>query len=186
MVHINTGEMGMHRLIVTLFLILASIGSYANDANTICRNAGSVVLILHKDVNGTVTENADGNWAVSVPYDILSGGEPNDAGKSVVTGMTSCNTISVKSAADGSSYNGGPATPGDANTFAKMSTANTGSKCWCRMTGPVTSWWTFIREYSDNATCASECNTYCANGFANNTAMLNGRVIRDALIDAVW
>lgn len=127
-----------------LFIIFTALNSYANDANTICRNAGSVVLVLHKDVNGTVSENADGNWSVNVPYDILSGGEPNPAGRDTVTGITSCNTISVKSAPDGSSYNGGA------------------------------------------ATCASECNTYCANGFANNTAMSNGRVIRDALIDAVW
>ena len=171
---------------VFLFSLLFVCNCFANDANTICRNSGAVVLVLHKDVNGTVSEDADGKWAVTVDYDILSGGDANPDGADTITGTSSCNTVSVKSADDGSSYNGGAAEPGDANTFAKMSFANTGDKCWCRMTGPITSWWMFVRTYDDNDACKSNCNTYCANGFASNTEMSNGRLMRNAFIDSVW
>lgn len=173
-----------HRII--LMFVLCTFASYANETNTICRSTGSVTLVLHKEVNGVVSESADNHWSVTLPYDILSGGEYDGAGIDTLTGSAACSTISVKSAADGSSYNGGAAEPGDVNTFAKMTATNQGNKCWCKMDGPITSWWTFVHEYADTATCASECTSYCANGFAGNTQMSNGRYVRNALIDAVW
>lgn len=169
-----------------LFLMMASVTCFANETNTICRNTGSVALVLHKEVNGTVSESADNHWAVTLPYDILSGGTYDGAGIDVIKGSAACSTISVKSAADGSSYNGGAVEPGDVNTFAKMTATNQGNKCWCKMDGPMTSWWTFVHEYADANACASGCTSYCANGFATNTQMSNGRYVRNAMIDAVW
>ncbi len=171
---------------IFLLFALCTFASYANETNTICRSTGSVTLVLHKEVNGSVSESADNHWSVTLPYDILSGGEFDGAGIDTLTGSAACSTISVKSAPDGSSYNGGAVEPGDVNTFAKMTATNQGNKCWCKMDGPITSWWTFVHEYADTATCASECTSYCANGFADNTQMSNGRYVRNALIDAVW
>ena len=169
-----------------LIFVCFAIPCFANETNTVCRSSGSVALVLHKEVNGTVTENADNHWAVTLPYDVFSGGAYDGAGSDTVRGSAACSTISVKSAADGSSYNGGTAEFGDVNTFAKMAAANEGTKCWCKMDGPITSWWAYVNEYADADTCASECTTYCANGFATNTQMSNGRYVRNAIIDAVW
>ena len=104
---------------------------------------------MHKDKDGTVTENADNHWAVTVGYDTLSGGAYDGSGNNVVTGIVSCSELSVKSAADGSSYDGGTAEFGDANTFAKMRATNRGTKCWCKMEGPMTSFWVYINDKVD-------------------------------------
>lgn len=174
------------KYLLTIIMLCVTFASYANETNTICDTTKAVVLVLHKDKDGTVTENADNHWAVTVGYDTLSGGAYDGSGNNVVTGIVSCSELSIKSAADGSSYDGGTAEFGDANTFAKMRATNRGTKCWCKMEGPMTSFWVYINEYADTETCASECTTYCANGFATNTQMGNGRYVRNALIDAVW
>ena len=108
------------RGIIFISLFLFSTVCFANNTNKVCNSNGSVVLVLHKEVNGTVSENADNHWAVTLPYDVFSGGEFDGAGIDTVTGSAACSTISVKSAPDGSSYNGGAAVPGDVNTFAVM------------------------------------------------------------------
>lgn len=174
------------KYLLTIIMLCVTFASYANETNTICDTTKAVVLVLHKDKDGTVTENSDNHWSVTVGYDILSGGAYDGAGVNIVTGSAACSELSIKSAADGSSYDGGTAEPGDANAFAKMGAANRGTKCWCKLDGPMTSWWTYVHEYADTATCAAECSTYCANGFATNTQMSNGRYVRNALIDAVW
>lgn len=176
----------MKALIISTMMIIATVAAHANETNTVCRSSGSVALVLHKEVDGTVSENADNRWAVTLPYDIFSGGVYDGAGSDILRGSAACSNISVKSAPDGSSYNGGAAEFGDVNTFAKMAATNEGAKCWCKLDGPITSWWTYVHEYSDTSSCASGCTTYCANGFATNTQMSNGRYVRNALIDAVW
>ena len=174
------------KALLSLLLITLTLSCFANETNVVCRSSGSVALVLHKEVNGTVSENADNHWAVTLPYDVFSGGEFDGAGIDTVTGSAACSTISVKSAPDGSSYNGGAAVPGDVNTFARMAAANAGNKCWCKLDGPITSWWTYVHEYADADACASGCTSYCATGFATNTQMSNGRKVRNALIDGVW
>lgn len=165
----------------------------ANAYYEVCQQEGAVVFILHKDIDGMVitTDAPARKWSVELPYDMLSGGEPYEdaqyAGKSnVLKGISACSTINVKSAENGSSYNGGAIEPGDVNTFAIMTDASTGPKCWCRFTGPITSWWTYVREFNSDNDCNTSCTDYCANGFASNTEMSNGRKVRDAMIDGVW
>ena len=186
------------RHIFTILMTLAATRAMAADEYTnayyeVCQQEGAVMFILHKDIDGTVlsANNTTKKWRVQVPYDLLAGGEPYEAEKyagktNVLKGISACSTINVKSAENGSSYNGGAVTPGDVNTFAIMTDASTGPKCWCRFTGPITSWWTYVKEYSSDTECAENCTSYCANGFANNTEMSNGRMTRNALIDGVW
>ena len=172
--------------LIFILSLFVSLQCFANETHTVCRGSNAVTLVLHKEVNGTVSESADNHWAVRLPYDIFSGATFDGSGSDVLSGISACSMISVKSAADGSSYDGGTISPGDVNTFAKMPASNEGTKCWCKMEAPMTSYWTYVKEYADASTCASECTSYCANGFANNTEMSNGRYVRNALIDAVW
>ena len=177
-----------------LFITMMSTHAIGADETTnayfdICRTDGSVVLVLHKDIDA-LSVTIDGNkWSAVLPYDMLSGGEPYSDITSTLNGIAACSNISVKSAPDGSSYNGGTIEPGGVNTFAVMTDASAGKKCWCRLTGPITSYWTFIYEYPSDEECAAGCPTYCANGFATNTnspAMANGLSVRSAIIDGVW
>ena len=138
----------MKKLITCIFICF-SCTCIANETNNICRRAGAVAMVLHKEVNGTVSTNANNHWSVTLPYDIASGGMYDGAGINVQQGIAACSSISVKSTSDGSSYDGGTAVPGDVNTFAKLTPSNNGNKCWCKLDGPITSWWTFVYEYAD-------------------------------------
>lgn len=161
----------------------------ANAYFDICKTDGAIVLVLHKDIDSSAP-TIDGNkWSVELPYDMLSGGEPYSGTTSTINGIAACSNISVKSAPDGSGYDGGAIEPGDVNTFAVMTDASAGKKCWCRLTGPITSYWTYVYEYASDDECATNCPAYCGNGFATNTnspAMTNGRSVRSAIIDGVW
>lgn len=189
----------MKYVILSVLVLLISGHAMANDEYStnayyeVCKNEGAVVFVLHKDIDGTVksADNTTKKWSVELPYDVLAGGTPYQAEKyagktNVIKGISACSTINVKSAENGSGYNGGAITPGDVNTFAIMTDVSYGPKCWCRFTGPVTSWWTYVREYSDDNECAQNCTTYCANGFAGNVKLSNGRMSRNAMIDGVW
>ena len=182
------------RYLLLLFLLPLLIGPlYAEQAADtyldICRTDGSLVVVLHKSIDGKAPVIDGNKWSVELPYDMLTGGLPNSGLTSTINGASACSTMAVKSALDGSSYNGGVAQPGDVNTFATMAAGSAGPKCWCRLTGPITSYWTYIYDYGDNEACAKGCPSYCANGFATNSntpAMEGGRSVRSALIDGVW
>ena len=82
------------------------------------------------------------------------------------------------------------ANPGDANTFLKAAPKDVGVHCWCKMDGPVTSWWTYFKQYASEQDCADYCTDYCADTFANNTTIygsgdsaLGGRM---ALFGKIW
>lgn len=175
----------MKRYISFLITMIIACGAYGATDNEICRRGTLTMLVLQKDVNGSITTNdADEmRWAVDYGYDILAG-----TGEYVteITGSATCNDISVKSAVNGSSNNAGAAAPGDANTFLRAVFTDVGTNCWCKMDGPITSWWVYVRAYDDADACASGCTSYCANGMAQNTEMSNGRPMRTAVFDAIW
>ena len=180
--------------ILTLLISCVTTSAFGADELVnayfdICKTDGAIVLVLHKDIDSSAP-TIDGNkWSVELPYDMLTGGEPYSGKTSTLNGIAACSNISVKSAPDGSGYDGGAIEPGDVNTFAVMTDASAGKKCWCRLTGPITSYWTYVYEYASNDECAKNCPKYCADGFATNTnspAMKNGRSVRSAIIDGVW
>lgn len=170
-------------LILTMFL---SGPLWGADTNQICRSENLVMAVLQKNVNGTiVTIDSDTmTWTVEYDYDLFAGTRDNSV--SQINGYATCNDIDVKSAPDGSSSNAGTAEPGDANTFLRASTGDTGVNCWCAMDGPATSWLAFLKTYDSADECAENCTSYCANGMAKNTEMSNGRQVRNAIFDAVW
>lgn len=173
------------RCLLALSVLFGS-GAMAADTNEICKRDALTMIVLQKEVNGTVTSaNAETKrWAVDFDYDLFAGTHPDYI--SEITGSTTCNEIAVKSAIDGSSNNAGAAESGDANTFLRAATNDVGYNCWCKMDGPVTSWWVFLQAFDTAEECASDCTSYCANGFANNSEMSNGRLMRHAMFDAIW
>jgi len=143
------------------------------------------MLVLQKDINGSVTlsDSDEKRWAVNYGYDLLAGtGEY----LTEITGSSTCNDISVKSSIDGKSNNAGAAAPGDANTFLRAVFTDVGKNCWCKMDGPITSWWVYVQTYDDAQSCADGCTSYCANGMATDAEMSNGRGMRTSVFDAIW
>ena len=180
------GEKGMKRIFFALLMVILSVSSYGADTNEICKRNTMMMIVLQKNVDGSVTEiDTDTlKWVVDYGYDIFSNSHSESI--SAIKGSTTCNEIGVKSAIDGSSSNAGAAEPGDANTFLRAAPGDIGTNCWCKMDGPVTSWWVYLKTYDSADACASGCTSYCATGMANNTEMSNGRLMRHALFDAIW
>ena len=159
---------------------------YAVDIDEICMRNTLTMLTIDTTKDGVVTENdaISRSWAVDFDYNLFSDNSSRSA--SEIVGNTACVEISVKSALAGNNSNAGTASPGDANTYLRVEDYDTGTNCWCKMSGPVTSYWVYLKTYDDADACASECTSYCANGFANNTDMSNGRLMRSAIYNAIW
>lgn len=176
----------MKRIIYMFFMMLFTLPLYGADSNEICKRNTLMMIVLQKNIDGILTES-DTNamrWGVDYGYDLFANSHSESV--SEIKGETTCNEIAVKSAIDGSSNNVGTAEPGDANTFLRASPNDTGTKCWCKMDGPVTSWWVYLKTFDSADACASGCTSYCANGMAKNTELSNGRLMRVAIFDAIW
>ena len=177
---------------VILFLLMVPICAFAADQDEICRRNTLVMAVLQMDESGNGTgyeqiyPDDNTQYKVHLPYDIFGGMRPNVEAKYINVSST-CNEIFARSAADGSSSDDGTTPePGDVNSFLKAAPGDSGSRCWCRMSGPVTSWWMYAKTYSDLETCGADCGKYCASGFKDNTPMENGRGMRDAMFYAIW
>lgn len=176
----------MKRILSFFTVMMILLPAYSADTNEICKRKTLNMIVLQKNVNGTVTDvdTESLRWAVDFGYDLFA--NTHTVSVSEITGSTTCNDIAVKSAIDGSSNNAGATEPGDANTFLRAATNDVGTNCWCKMDGPVTSWWVWLKAYDTADACASGCTRYCADGFANNSEMSNGRLMRSAIFDAIW
>ena len=176
----------MKRILSFFTVMMILLPAYSADTNEICKRKTLNMIVLQKNVNGTVTDVDTESlpWAVDFGYDLFA--NTHTVSVSEITGSTTCNDIAVKSAIDGSSNNAGATEPGDANTFLRAATNDVGTNCWCKMDGPVTSWWVWLKAYDTADACASGCTRYCADGFANNSEMSNGRLMRSAIFDAIW
>ncbi len=172
--------------IVTIFVgLMAVYCANAADTNQICQRNGTALIVIQRDVNGTVSETDGMSWAVSFNYDLFA--DSRGGGANTVNGASTCNDINTKSNAAGTSGTESGLVPGDANTFLRAADDDTGTNCWCRMVSTISSWWVFAKAFSSADDCASSCNAFCANGMANNTEIgSDGRKLRYAMFDAMW
>ena len=179
----------MKRIFIFLIGVIMAIPSFAgpDDVDEICRRNTLVMAVLQKEKNGTVRylNNDKKRWVVTFDYDIFANMRPGITAYDIY-GSATCNGIAVKSSSDGKSNSAGDAEPGDTNTFLKATSRDVGPNCWCKMDGPVTSWWTYFKKYDSRADCAAQCTEFCANNFANNTEIASGVNGRDALFYTIW
>ena len=179
----------MKRIFIFLIGVMMVVPSFAgpDDTDEICRRNTLVMAVLQKEKNGNVSylNNDKKRWVVTFDYDIFANMRPGITAYDIY-GSATCNGIAVRSSPDGKSNSYGDATPGDVNTFLKASPRDVGPNCWCKMDGPVTSWWTYFKKYDSKGECQTNCATYCANSFANNTAIASDKKGRDALFYTIW
>lgn len=137
--------------------VIACGGAYAA---TTCLHNRTAVYVLKKSENGTTSSynNDDFTWTVTFGYDIV----PSRAGSGKLTGNATCNEIDTNS-------DDGTAKKGDANVHLRSSNADVGTRCWCSMAAPVSSWWVFLQSYDDDAACAAGCARDCAAAVKSNT-----------------
>ena len=150
----------MKKIIFALCSLLMFCASYAA---TICAKSNTYVGVLKKNISGVTSEYDNSNkvWKIDFGYKTL-------------TGLAACNAIS-----------GTYATP---TTNLYTSKVDSGVHCWCKME-PVmqynyetgfTSYWMYLNEYADAATCASSCTSACT------TAVSSNSVFRSAMFESVW
>ena len=174
-----------------LFILMIPITVWAADQKEICRRNTLVMAVLQNEVDGIEAKmnRTSKKWAVRFNYDLFAGTHPNRVTAYVTKGRTTCNMIDYKSSDNGKSSNAGTASVGEANTFLKAVPQDVGLNCWCKMDGPVTSWWTYLKKYDSYDDCANNCTELCVTAFAKNTNIdvgNTGVLIRDALYNKVW
>ncbi|MDW2994686.1 MAG: hypothetical protein R8N24_01500 [Alphaproteobacteria bacterium] len=175
-----------------LFLLMVPICAFAADQDEICRRNTLTMLVIQKDEPGTFNpesdlNNTDKKWIVHFNYDLFANMRPGITASDIY-GSATCNGKDVKSNLEGTSNNAGLASVGDANTFLKSSPLDSGVNCWCKMDGPVTSWWTYFKKYDTKQLCKEQCATYCAEKFATNDFIDQANDIRGryALFNTIW
>lgn len=145
----------------------------AAHAVAMCAQTDTITLVVKKDVLPvSVSVNTDDmTFEMELDYDLMPGNLPSRT----VMGMASCNNIATNTA-------GKAVSRGGANTHLRASNTTIGSHCWCELTEPVTSWWVYYGEYSDDDTCAASCVTDCANAIKNNT----DGFLSNGIYGAIW
>ena len=181
----------MKKLMMILIAVPICAFAGTDDTNEICRRNTLVMAVLQNEVNATEAymNNDAKQWAVKFNYDLFAGTHPNRVTAYVTKGRTTCNMIDFKSSDNGKKSNDGPASVGQANTFLKVSPQDYGVNCWCKMDGPVASWWTYLKKYDTNDDCKNNCTRLCVTAFAKNTNIDGGNtgvLIRNALYNKVW
>ena len=185
----------MKRLMMILMAMLI-LPTHAADVNEVCKRDALVMIILKNGEDGRV-DVSDPNtmrWSVvfdnDPDYDLFAHAHPDGKTSNTIKGRATCNGKYKRSSDDGTVVEYEDANPGDANTFLKAAPKDVGVHCWCKMDGPVTSWWTYFKQYASEQDCADYCTDYCADTFANNTTIygsgdsaLGGRM---ALFGKIW
>lgn len=151
----------MKKLISIMILtILTCSGAYGF---TTCVHNNTYIGIFKKDVDGTSKQSDSTNKIWKVVFS-----------DQTLTGFASCNDI--------------VGTANTPKTNLVTGAADIGIHCWCEMwpveeygyeTGP-TSYWMYLKSYSDATSCASTCTDDCA------TAMKDDDTFRTAVFESMW
>lgn len=145
--------------VVSISAVLGFLCGAAYGATT-CIHNQTPVFVIKKSANPTsVSVNSDNmTFTLRFDYDLV----PNNSSYRTLDGMATCNEISTDTAGENVSQ-------GSANTHLRASSADVGTMCWCQLSGPITSWWVYNRQYSDDETCMSNCARDCASAIRDNT-----------------
>ncbi len=143
----------MKKIIVFLLCMFCITPSFAT---MMCKHKSTYIASVSKSTNGTshsVTNATNKTWSATFP-------------NYTITGNAACNDIS--------------GTTGTANTALYTVAADEGVHCWCEMQQPISSYWVYLKSYSDKSACASGCASDCGAAIQSNATY------RTNVLDAVW
>ena len=115
-------------------------------ATTMCAINDSVAVILDPTINGTAGNTLDstlGTWYATFPY-------------GTIYGISAC--IDTRWGKAQGEY---VDTLTDTNGNIIVGNERKGTFCWCKLTHPVTSRWTYLKSYASFADCFGWCANSC-------------------------
>lgn len=138
-----------------------------------CLHNRTAVFIIKKSVAPvSVSSSAsEMTFSMTMDYETL----PGHASSKTLQGAATCNEI-MTDASDA------PAKTCSTNVYLRASTADIGTQCWCSLTGPVTTWWVYIKAFDNEDACTSGCATACANAAKADTDKFR----TNGLYQAIW
>lgn len=127
-----------------LIIIIAMILPMALPAATMCSKNDTITIVLDPSIGGTnyTSSSSTFKWSAWLPY-------------GTVRGIAAC-----LSSGYGKSR-GGTVVDLHDNGELVVGTETNGSYCWCRMTHPALSLWTFSYNYETDSKCESNCALNC-------------------------
>lgn len=163
----------MIKHIISVPLALVAVCATAAYGATTCIHNQTPVFVIQKSVKPTSVSasTSDMTFELRFDYDLV----PGNSSYRTITGMATCNEIATNTAGDTVSQGG-------ANTHLRASNADVGTRCWCSLTGPVTTWWVYNREFSDDDACLAGCASDCANAIKNNS----NNFLTNGIYGAIW
>ena len=153
--------------------VIFSLLCWPGHAATTCLHNRTAVFIIKKSVDPvSVSSNAsEMTFSMTLDYETL----PGQASSKTLGGLATCNEITTDTS-------DAAAKTGSANVYLRASSADVGTQCWCSLTGPVTTWWVYLKAFDSEDACQSGCAAACAKAAKANTD--NFRT--NGLYQAIW
>ena len=148
----------------------------AGYAATTCLHSYTAVAVVRKNVNPIASSynSAERTFTLTMDYDIIPGNENSRT----LYGEATCNEITT----DTSGATIAVGDVGAANTHLRATTGDVGTRCWCALTRPVSSWWTYYKTFDSDDACANGCASACAAAIKDNTSNFRS----NGVFMAIW
>ena len=146
-----------------LFFIFMLIITTPLYATTMCAKNDTVVVILDPSENGisnsNKADNYTGTWSARFSY-------------GTVAGISAC----LNKGGSYLGYNNVAELKDTINGETKLvvGTERYGMYCWCKMTHPTVSFWTFLAGRGNSYNCANGCAGACADDTVRTRALREG------------
>lgn len=127
---------------------------------TTCLHNRTAVAVIQKSVDPVSSSYNASNmtFTLTMNYDVIPGKTSR-----TIDGIATCNEIETDTS-------DAAAKLGSANTHLRASTADVGTRCWCSLTRPVSSWWVYYKVFGTEEECAAGCARDCAAAIRENTS----------------
>ena len=144
--------------IIALIMILMTMQSHAT---TMCAANDTVAVVLDPSISIT-----------NYNYDAASGTWSAWSTQGTVYGISAC--LNVRASIEGETVARLTDTNNDGETKLVVGTENYGRYCWCRLTHPVSSRWTYSDDRTYNVLCVSGCASACVNKLRGQVSFRRG------------
>ena len=143
----------MKHMMVVLGLMLFALPAVSVS---VCAKDSVVTVVLDPSISGNSStyNNSTGTWKTVFSYGNVSG-------------ISTC----VATAPSGSQ---GTTKTSEGTPLNAAGGETGGQYCWCKMTHPMSSLWTFSNNRTSASTCTSSCPSYCGGSVRTTAALRSG------------
>lgn len=139
-------EKNMKKIVIMLLMLMPMVGA---NATTMCAANDTVAVVLDPSIglNSNSYDAESGRWLTWGSYGTVHG---ISACVNVGQGKSRGNTVARLTDTNNNETN------------LVVGSERYGGYCWCRMTHPAVSLWTFLNGYGSASNCASGCARDCS------------------------